>query len=311
VRIIVRGRPGLWVLAIGVGWFLGQPGVAADGPGILVAQHVDAADEAFENPEVIEGPWRSAPPNRVILLPQNIAEPSKFQPSVDELEVRVVHNGTWIGIAVRWADATRNETTDGGVFCDAVAVGFPLGKVLETSPFMGSLEAGMEVNHWKALWQRDIEHGYQDVTDLHPNLVADEYVGYRSEHLPDSDPASSAGMEEVMATPEAREGLPAIALGNPMSQIHREFPVEQSIAEGFGTLSTQQQQDARANGVYADGHWTVVICRPLVTGDDSDAALEAGAYTGINFAVWDGGEGDVGGRKSYSMFAPLMIAPKE
>ena len=43
-------------------------------------------------------------------------------------------------------------------------------------------------------------------------------------------------------------------------------PVEQAMAEGFGTLSTQKQQDARARGAYEDGRWTVVITRPLDTG---------------------------------------------
>ena len=301
----------LSVLAASAERAVAEPTLPAGDKRQFIARFVDAENAAFEQPDVANGPWSKLTPRKVILLPQNITTPSKLQISVEEVDVRVVHNGTWIGIAVSWQDDALDQSTASKVFCDAVAVGFPKGGLTETSPFMGGHGTGMEINHWKALWQRDIDQGYQEVTDLYPNTVADEYVGYRSEHLPDSNPASSAGMAEVMATPEGREGLPAVAIGNPMSQIHRETPVEQAIAEGFGTLSTQKQQDARARGAYENGRWTVVITRPLDTGDSADALLAVGEKTGINFAVWDGDEGDVSGRKSYSMFTPLLIAAKE
>jgi hypothetical protein len=230
---------------------------------------------------------------------------------VAAIDVRIVHNGRWIGVAVSWEDSSRDQTTANGVFSDAVAVGFPQRDIFETPPFIGRKDYGMEINYWKALWQRDIDRGYQQITDLHPNTVADEYVGFRSEQLPDSNPASSATMEEVMSTAAGREGLPAVAIGNPVSQLARKTPVEQSVAEGFGTLSTQKQQDARADAVYRDGRWTVVISRPLQTGDSADVTLSEGVETGINFAVWDGGAGDVSGRKSYSVFTPLLIAAEE
>ena len=305
---------GVLAITLTSGWgqtAAAEPIVTAGDDSKLIARYVDAEDAAFEKPDVAQGPWNGLAPKKVILLPQNITTPSKLKLSVDEVDVRIVHNGTWIGVAVSWQDDVRDQTTASGVFSDALAIGFPKEGVTETSPFMGKHGASMEINYWKALWQRDVDQGYQQVTDLHPYTVADEYVGYRSEHLPDSNPASSATMEEVMATSDGREGLPAVAIGNPMSQVNRESPVEQAIAEGFGTLSTQKQQDARANAIYAEGRWTVVISRPLDTGDNADVNLSEGKETGINFAVWDGGEGDVSGRKNYSMFTPLFIAAKE
>jgi hypothetical protein len=277
----------------------------------FVAPFVDTADGAFEHPDVANGPWNTLRPKKVILLPQNLTTPSRFEPVANDIDVRIVHNGAWIGVAVTWRDDEKNEMTATGVFSDALAIGFPKKDLTATSPFMGGHDSGMEINYWRALWQRDVDVGFQEVVDLHPNTVADEYVGFRSESLPESNPASSAKMAEVMATPEGREGLPAVAIGNPMSQVDRKTPVEQSIAEGFGTLTTQKQQDARANAVHKDGHWTVVITRPLDTGDAADALLSVGKESAINFAVWNGGEGDVSGRKSYTMFTPLLIAEKE
>ena len=288
-----------------------QPDVPAGDEGGFVARYVEADDAVFAKPNAAEGPWNHVVPRKVVMLPQNITTPSKLKTSLEHVEARIVHNGKWIAVAVGWKDGDRNETTATDIFSDAVAVGFPKAGPMATSPFMGTHEAGMEIIHWKAIWQRDVDRGYQEITDLHPNIVADEYVGYRSEGLPNSDPASTAPMKEVMATPEGRAGLPAVAIGNPVSQVDRKYPVEQSVAEGFGTLSTQEQQDARAHAVRENGRWTVVMTRPLDTGDAADVKLEEKLETGINFAVWNGGEGDVGGRKSYSMFTPLRIAPKE
>ena len=277
----------------------------------FIAPQVDAEDSLFEKPDAANGPWNDLEPKKVIMLPQNITTPSKLKVGVNDIDVRIVHNGAWLAVAISWEDAEQNYITASDRFSDAIAIGFPKKGPVETSPFMGGHEAGVEIDYWKALWQHDIDEGYQEVTDLHPNTVADEYIGYRSEHLPDSNPASSATMKEVMSTPEGREGLPAVAIGNPMSQIDRKTPVEQNIAEGFGSLTTQKHQDARGHGRYSDGRWTVVITRPMDTGDEADVQFKAGLETAINFAVWDGGQGDVSGRKNYSMFTPLLIAEKE
>ena len=287
-----------------------EPALPAGDEYQFTACYVEADDKVFADPDVAVGPWNELIPKQVPLLPQNVTTPSKFQTSVAAIDVRVVHNGTWIGVAVSWLDDAPDQITATGVFSDAVAVGFPKGDPFTTSSFMGH-PGLVEINYWKALWQHDIDHGYQEVTDLHPYTVADEYVGYRSEHLPDSNPASSVPIAEVMASPEGLQALPAIAIGNPVSQLHRETPVEQLVAEGYGTLTTQKQQDSRADGVYADGRWTVVITRPLNTGDSADSPLMVDSLTTINFAVWQGGAGDVSGRKNYAMFTPMLIAAQE
>jgi len=276
----------------------------------FTAHYVEAADEVFANPDVMKGPWNELIPKQVVLLPQNLTTPSKLEVSVRNIEVRVVHNGTWIGVALSWLDDAPNHVTATGRFSDAVAVGFPQGDPFGTSPFMGN-PGLVEINYWKALWQHDIDHGYQDVTDRHPYTVADEYVGYRSEHLPDSNPASGVPIAEVMKSPEGMQSLPAVAVGNPVSQLHRTTPVEQLVAEGYGTLTTQKQQDSRAHSAYAEGRWNVVITRPLNTGDSADAVLAIDSLTAINFAVWQGSAGDVSGRKNYATFTPLLIGSKE
>jgi DMSO reductase family type II enzyme heme b subunit len=238
----------------------------------FIAPFVDVANGAFEHPDVANGPWNALRPKKVILLPQNLTTPSRLEPVANDIDVRIVHNGVWIGIAVTWPDDERNHTTPTGGFSNALAIGFPKQDFTTASPFMGAHEGGMEINSWKAALRRNDDAGYQEVLQQSPNTV------------PDDDPTSQAD---------------------------RKTPRAQSFGEGYGTLTSQKQQDARANAMHQDGHWTVVITRPLDTGDDADVVLAAGKESAINFAVWNGEEGDVGGKKSYTMFTPLLIAGKE
>ncbi len=266
----------------------------------LVACHMALDDAAFATPDPTAGHWEACLPAQVVCLPQAIATPSKFTVSAPTLDVRAVHNGRWIGLRVRWADATRDEQVGGDAFSDAVAVALPVGEKQTTSPFMGGPGTPLEILHWKAVWQRDVEHGYADVADHHPHAAVARYHG--------STTTQEHALAEVMQSEEARLASPAIRLGNPVSQIQREFPVEQLAAAGFtGSLTTQNRQDARAWGVYAEDHWTVVFTRPLDTGDDQDRPLRPGDEHELNLAVWDGTAGDVGARKSYTMFIPLHI----
>lgn len=279
----------------------GEPAVG------IVAHLAQVEDTAFTDIDIENGPWNGINATVIGMLPQNITTPSKAHVSIANLEVRAVHNGRWLGVALSWEDDTQDEANETSVFSDAVAMSLPLGDPKATSPFMGAKGAGVEVNYWKALWQRDVDYGYQDVTDSYPRTVSDGYHGFSREKTGEIEPVSYVSVGEIMANPEARLALPAIALGNPMARLERKSPVEQLIAEGFGTLTVQQEQNSTGKGMFRDGRWTVVIARPLDTGDEVDFKLVSGTEHAINFAVWDGGHGDVGARKNYAMFTPLYI----
>ncbi len=268
----------------------------------LVVRHVPEPDPFFEKPDPASARWADAPPATVTLLPQMIAPPSKMSVSTPFLEARAVHNGRWIAVAVAWADEKDDRMVNKDLNSDAVAVAFPRGEPGTTSPFMGGPGTPVEINHWKAVWQRDVEQGYADITATHPNTAVVNYHGRTN--------AYEHNLKELAADPEASLAMAAIRLGNPVSQVNRQHPVEQLAAAGFtGTLTTQSRQDARAWGRFADGRWTVVFARPLDTGDPQDRALKPGDAHEIHFAVWDGGENDVGAKKSYSMLIPMTLEP--
>lgn len=266
----------------------------------LGVRYLALDDAAFEKPDPEAAYWADIASTPIMMMPQMITTPSKFEVSTPTLDVRAVHNGRWMAVAVRWADESPQDRVNLNAFSDAVAMAMPIGEKQTTSPFMGGPGTPIEIINWKAIWQHDVEEGYADITDLYPNMAVARYYG--------SETHSNYPLQELMQSEEAQLASPAIRLGNPVSQINRTTPVEQLAAIGFtGTLTTQNRQDAKGWGQYTNGYWTVVFTRLLDTGDPQDKALAPGLSHEINFAVWDGASGDVGARKSYSMFTPMIL----
>ncbi|MFP6682556.1 MAG: ethylbenzene dehydrogenase-related protein, partial [Gammaproteobacteria bacterium] len=83
------------------------------------------------------------------------------------------------------------------------------------------------------------------------------------------------------------------------------------IARGYGTSGRQKNahHPITCNAVYDDGRWNLVLARAM---DDIEnrARFTAGGATRIAFAIWDGGNRERSGRKSFSGdFVPVSIDP--
>lgn len=273
--------------------------IAAPVSAQLLARHVAIGDDVFEEPDPGMALWRRAPVERVNLLAQTVTTPSADTVSTPFIEARAIHNGAWLAVLLTWHDQDKNDVLDAAVYSDAVAMSWPL-RGPATSPFMGDPNMPIEIVHWKAVWQRDVDEGYRDVAEAYPNMTVDAYHG--------SQTGKPHPLKDVMASPEALNAMPAIQHGNPVSQVDRTWPVEQLTAAGFtGTLTTLPEQRARARGLHEDGQWHVLITRPLNTEVHNNLPLMAGMDTLINFAVWEGSRGDVGSRKSYTMWVPFRL----
>ncbi len=85
-------------------------------------------------------------------------------------------------------------------------------------------------------------------------------------------------------------------------------PVENLTAGGFGTLSLKgsDSQQVFGKGKWKDGKWSVVFKRTF-SGTEGSAEFIRGKYTPVSFAVWEGGENDVDGRKAVSTW--YYVAP--
>lgn len=264
-------------------WCLSQSFVAAAQTPEMTVVFQPLGEAFFTFPESTADAWKDLVPVAIPLFPQNITTPSLKESTVSTVTVKAVHNGTWLAVLLMWSDPTANVHVETDQASDACAVQFPLQEVEKTSPFMGGKDFPVAILHWKAIWQQDVGTGYQQVTDLYPHTWVDTYrFGQKT----------------------------ATLANNPIAHEKRTSPVEELIAEGFGTLTTQRQQNARAASTWKDGTWSVVFSRKLNTRDSQDPILTPGEKTSLAFAVWDGSRDNVGARKNYAPWVATTLEKK-
>ena len=83
------------------------------------------------------------------------------------------------------------------------------------------------------------------------------------------------------------------------------------VARGYGTSARgcSDKFPIISSAGHADGRWTVIMVRELRS-TQGRAPFEAGADARMAFAIWDGGNRERAGRKSFSGdFVPVSIEP--
>jgi hypothetical protein len=261
----------------------------------LLSKNVEA-DVSKADPEAAY--WQDVPPEVIPLLAQPMVPPRPKTTTTPALEVQSVHNRDWIAFRLKWKDTDKSVAGRLGEFSDAVALEFPvLDKEVLPLIFMGGPGDPVHIFHWRAQYQRDREEGKPEMKQLYPNLNIDTYPM----EYPDW-----GNLQMVSA--QAREGFsPGQALGNPQS--FQKTGVDEILAEGFSTSAVFEAHDADSKGVWNNGEWVVVVTRPLKR--EGGSILHVGKGTSIGFAVWQGGAGEVGARKSVTMmWTPLKLMPK-
>ncbi|OFW05214.1 MAG: hypothetical protein A3I61_10680 [Acidobacteria bacterium RIFCSPLOWO2_02_FULL_68_18] len=271
-------------------------GACRRGPAIDTIQIAAvAASGALPTDDPLSALWDRAPEHPAALLVQDIVEPKLLQPGVTRVDVRALHNGEWIAFRLGWADATRSMLAQSGVTSDSVAIQFPVQAGSQVpDPAMGEVGKAVHLLYWKALWQDDAERavrGQDRVSALYPNAAIDHYPFL----------ANPAAKEEM-----ARRYAPADAAGNPITRRASTSPVQELVAEGYGTTTAAATQKALGRGVWRDGRWLVAIARPLEEGDGV-ARLTVGQRTFVAVAVWDGALRQAGARKMRSVWIPLVL----
>jgi complex iron-sulfur molybdoenzyme family reductase subunit gamma len=87
-----------------------------------------------------------------------------------------------------------------------------------------------------------------------------------------------------------------------------ETAVDNLVAGGFGSLTSDEVSPVQGVGEWRDGRWRVVFSRPLEVGREGNVELPAETKTDLAFAVWDGSAGERNGMKSVSGFATLSVS---
>ncbi|MDH4195554.1 MAG: ethylbenzene dehydrogenase-related protein [Nitrospirota bacterium] len=260
---------GLMVLALlsCLTW-LGVPLVSSQG--MVIRAHL-LEGEVPSQPS--DPAWETVAPLPVPLSGQIITRPVWPEPSARALSIRSIHNGQDIAFLLEWQDATINESLTPGVFRDGVAVALPLG---DAPAFfcMGQLDHYVNIWHWKADWQSDVDR--------------------RAERAKESKRNQSG--------PRRFEVIP-----------RRPSSVEDLIGGGFSTLTSKEQQGRiQGQAEWKSGLWRVVMKRPLtLTGDDLDneAMLVPGRMQAVAFAVWNGENKERNGQKAVASWMQLLIDP--
>jgi len=234
--------------------------------------------------------WKQDRAIHVAMLAQTVTLPHNDHPSIHEMTVRAVHNNGWVAFLIEWADPTHSERIVLDNFGDQVAVELPIDtKGAPPSPMMGNPGGRVNIMQWRAAFQHDIDKGPPTVRELYPNAWADVYP------------------DEMLSAADARPYTGALGLENPISR-GTASPVLDQMAEGWGTMTVKPDQHALGKGVWKNGVWRVVITRPMASDDVNSPRLVPGLQTYAAFAVWDGGSREVGARKAWASWVPLVIA---
>jgi len=266
---------------------LAAPVAPAGAQSTLVAARVAGSGPIMDPGAAL---WKDARPVKVAMLPQTVALPHQADAAIKELTVRAVHNGGWIAFLLEWKDPTRSDRVILDNFGDQVALQLPVNiKGATPSPMMGNPGGRVNIMQWRAAFQKDIDDGHApSIADLYPYAWTDVYP------------------DELLGATDARAYTGALGVENPISR-GRASPVLDQMAEGWGSMTVKADQHAQGKGVWKNGQWSVVITRPMVSDDANAPPLTVGDRTVVSFAAWEGGNREVGARKSWAPWLALVI----
>ncbi len=234
----------------------------------------------------------------VPLSAQNVALPRLTEASVRAVTARALYNDDQLALLIEWQDETQDgQAVRSEDFTDSVAVQFPL---TEGEPFfcMGQQGGNVNIWHWKASWQADLV-ALQDLETAYPNMFVDYY--------PFTETA--AGLIALPSDYTDPNYLPALVSDNLFASLTRSSPVEDLVAGGFGSLTSQpaEEQNVAGYGAWSDGKWQVIFSRALSSEELDDIRLDPGRVYPVAFAAWDGARGERNGQKSTSQWVSLQF----
>lgn len=217
--------------------------------------------------------WDSLPPKEISLMYQITILPWG-KSLVSPITVKAFYNKKDIYLYISWHDETEDRVLARNKFSDACAIMFPLGKEVQPHTIMMGFLGKANIWQWKASQDRAYWQNEEPKTDA----CSDYYYPFEEQEL-----------------------FP-ISIDKPKSAVN------DLLAIRVGTVTPKDKQNIQGRGIWDNGKWQVVIkpsTEPINPEEDADIRLWE--KTLCAFAVWNGAQGDRGGRKSISDWVELDI----
>lgn len=193
---------------------------------------------------------------------------------VSPVRLKAFHNGRHIYFYLSWPDDTEDRVVDKGKFSDACAIMFPLGDKVQTHTIMMGFMGKANIWQWKASQNKEYW--------LKEEETSGAYVDFYY--------------------PFEEEELLVVSKDRPVSAVN------DLVAIRVGTITPKEKQDVEGRGLWEKGRWQVVFRRLLKEIDPETGAVFEGLKERLcALAVWNGSQGDRGGRKSISDWVELRI----
>jgi len=224
----------------------------------------------------------------VPLSGQVTAPPRNQHPSIDLLSVRTIYNGKDVAFLLEYDDRRPNTIHE------------------EPLPGFSFMTEGVEP---EAKEKRKTK-SYETYPVLYPPDIR-----------PQGPYRDAVAIQVAVKIPDSPE-LPHFLLGSKEKPVNLYYwkadvdddptlgnSVEVLMANGHKNPVTPiKTQSVSGKGAYSNGHWKVVMKRPMVSDDPATfTPIESGTMVPISFHAWDGFNGEVGLRRSVSSWYFLFI----
>ena len=199
------------------------------------------------------------------------------------VEVRAVHFADQLAICVDWHDESLDLLQGEGLYPDAMAVMFGLGKDVPAMALgldVPVIEDAVPIHAWH--WAAD--------------RLCEASTG-RPCTLEDIQAARARGWYLFELANDQANG----DFGNPSeNETAKVSVVHEQIAFGIGPPRDRASSGVVTASAWSRGMWRVILVRSLVTDDETAIQFTPEARIPISFAVWNGAKGDNGGNKLLS-----------
>lgn len=162
----------------------------------------------------------------------------------------------------------------------------------------------------KLQWEDASEDIRPEYSDLYPDQAA---VMFPLD-LGDEIPPITMGSEHFIVNIWQWKSVwnKALTSGNPALQnptedapLNRTFLVDDLNAEGFSTLTIQEEQNVSGMGLWQGNTWQVVFKRSLTNSDKNDTQIKSSVPMAV--AIWDGANRERNGQKGISRWLLLKF----